>query len=261
VNQDSLIPSQHGDASHHEEALDHQRLYWLLRAASVDVLPVRTHEVESAHRAVLEMNNLAGEILAQWIEGDIGSGIRLTARGRRLSVALSVMRQTEASLLKTFGGSFADDLRLLDRVTVRTSARNQFFARVEFLRGGDVQDEAVLQLPGSRRIVATVTRNSVETLGLKPGIDVVALIKASSMRVTLPEAEDAAAIVPTAINRLDATVRTQFRDQCYTELVADLGDALTAIAVSPSAEVPKLQIGQRIVLHFASSAIIVGVPA
>ncbi|MDD3764695.1 MAG: TOBE domain-containing protein [Nevskiales bacterium] len=245
-----------------DDWIGHQRLRWLFDAAGFDVLPVREHEAASARGAVQEMNNLAGEPLAEWLEGDIGCGIRLTARGRRLSVALSVVREAEARLLEEFGGSFADDLRLLDRVTVRTSARNQFFARVETLSGGALQDHVVLRLPSGHRIVALITRSSVEALALGPGIDVVALIKAPSMRVVSAEGQaQPPQSVGGEVNALDGVVRSMSRDDCYTEVLVDIGADLSAVAVAATAEMPPIGIGQQVWLRFSTASVIVGVPA
>lgn len=244
-----------------EELGNHQRLRWLQRATQVDVLPVRRDEAESAQRAVHELNNLGSEPLAEWLAGDIGGGIRLTPRGRRLSVALLVMQQAEARLLKQLGGSFADDLRLLDRVTVRTSARNQFFARVESIGGEALQEEITLRLRGDLRMRATLTHSSVEALELKPGSEVVALIKAPALRVFAPEEEDPrrrdAGLV---INRFDGVVRALCSDERYVERMVDLGHGLTAIAASPLSAPPIWGCGDCVALSFSASDVILGVP-
>lgn len=244
-----------------EELGNHQRLRWLQRATQVDVLPVRREDTESAQRAVRELNNLGSEPLAEWIAGDIGGGIRLTPRGRRLSVALLVMQQAEARLLKQLGGSFADDLRLLDRVTVRTSARNQFFARVEAIGGEALQEEIVLRLRGELRLHAMLTRSSVEALELRPGSEVVALVKAPALRVLRPGESDPrgrdAALI---LNRLEGVVRALCSDEHYVELMVDLGHGLTAVAASPLVVSRGLACGERVLLSFAASDVILGVP-
>lgn len=238
-------------------AIDHERLNWLARAVAVaDVLPVKALEAESAGRAVRELNNLAGETLAEWIEGEVGQGIRLTRRGRRLSVALVVMREAQEKLLAQFGGHFADDLRLLDRVSVRTSARNQFAARVEGLCQGELQDEVHLRLSGLQRIRAVITRNSAETLGIKPGSEVVALIKAPSMALlTAGEAGYA------DYNRLPGHVTQVRRDGRLAEVLVDIGSGLSAVALGSETSIPQVAIGARVTVVFHPYAIILGIVA
>ncbi|EED7681970.1 transporter, partial [Salmonella enterica subsp. diarizonae] len=59
------------------------------------------------------------------------------------------------------------------------SSRNQLPGKVSAVAGGAVNDEIELILTGGTRLVAIVTHNSTETLELKEGKDVIALIKAS----------------------------------------------------------------------------------
>ena len=61
------------------------------------------------------------------------------------------------------------------------SARNQFRLRIAGMTGsgGLVR----LRLDGSVQLVALVTRNSVESMGLRPGRDVIAHMKATALRV------------------------------------------------------------------------------
>jgi molybdate transport system regulatory protein len=69
----------------------------------------------------------------------------------------------------------------------RTSARNQFAGRVAAIHQGVVNDTVELELPGGERVVATLTRESTEDLGLKIGSEAIALIKASSVLLALPD--------------------------------------------------------------------------
>lgn len=241
------------------ERLFNERLRWLMRAVAVPgVLPVRSAEAAAARAAVQELNNLAHEPIAEWVPGDVGQGLRLTARGRRLSVALLVLRRNQERLLSQFGVEFAEDLRLLDRVLVRTSARNQFIARVHSVIEGQVQDRVVLELPGHRRFGALITRNSADTLGVRPGIDVVALIKASAMAVI----GDGEQVAYASHNRLRGTVLGWHGDGEQTELSIDLGSGLTAVAMlaQPYDETAYGK-GQSVQLAFHPGSVIIGIVA
>jgi molybdate transport system regulatory protein len=240
------------------DRLFNERLRWLMRAVAVPgVLPVRPAEMAVARAAVQELNNLAHEPLAEWVAGDVGQGLRLTARGRRLSVALLVLRRNQERLLSQFGVDFAEDVRLLDRVLVRTSARNQLIARVQAIDEGRVQDRVVLELPGHRRFGALITRNSAAMLGIRPGSDVVALIKASAMSVIVDGSDE----MPYAShNRLRGSIATLHGDEEFAELSVDLGGGLTAVAAlaQPVGEFVR---GQNVWLAFHPSSVIIGIVA
>ncbi|WP_219918655.1 TOBE domain-containing protein [Rhodanobacter sp. PCA2] len=62
---------------------------------------------------------------------------------------------------------------------LRTSARNALAGTVEACREGAVNAEVELALAGGRRLVATVTNASVHALGIRPGLPMTALVKAS----------------------------------------------------------------------------------
>jgi molybdate transport system regulatory protein len=69
---------------------------------------------------------------------------------------------------------------------MKLSARNQLEAKVKSVRHGAVNSEVVLELRGGQQIVAVVTRSSAESLGLAPGSDAVAVVKASDVMVGTP---------------------------------------------------------------------------
>ena len=66
---------------------------------------------------------------------------------------------------------------------MKLSARNQLKCTVKEIHEGVVNTEVVMALPDGQEIVAVITRGSVRGLGLKPGLPVVAVIKASSILV------------------------------------------------------------------------------
>ncbi len=68
---------------------------------------------------------------------------------------------------------------LMKAITMKTSARNQFWGKVTTVRKGTVNSDVVLNLSEGQQIFANITNEAVENLDLKPGRDAVALIKAS----------------------------------------------------------------------------------
>ena len=233
----------------------HERLVWLFRATSADdVMVVEPENRDVARRAVQELNNLSGEPLAKWTERAGITGIRLTPRGRRLCVALLALRVEQERLLNRFGETFAEDIRLLDRVAVRTSARNQFMARVVSRPKGTLREEVLLELAGRRLIKVAVTHESVVALGLKPGLEVVALVKASSVDLCV----GGGGRIGGDPNRLTGAIAHIIRDGNTAEVAVDLGSGLTGIALVEGPAAARAKVGQRATLSFASDTIIIG---
>lgn len=63
--------------------------------------------------------------------------------------------------------------------TIRTSARNRLMGRIKRVVPGEVNAEVIVELAGGNTLVAIVTLNSVQELGLQESHEVCALIKAS----------------------------------------------------------------------------------
>ncbi|MBV9019255.1 MAG: TOBE domain-containing protein [Ktedonobacteraceae bacterium] len=63
------------------------------------------------------------------------------------------------------------------------SARNQLKGKVASIKLAGVMAEVGIELPGGQQIVSAITRESVESLGLKEGDDVVAMIKSTEVIV------------------------------------------------------------------------------
>jgi molybdate transport system regulatory protein len=62
---------------------------------------------------------------------------------------------------------------------MKTSARNHLRGTVARVVSGPVSGEIVIDLPGGKSVAATVTRDSIDSLGLKEGAPASALIKAA----------------------------------------------------------------------------------
>ncbi len=63
------------------------------------------------------------------------------------------------------------------------SARNQLKGKIKTVKPGSVMAEVVVELPGEQEIVAAITLGSAETLKLKPGDDVTAIIKSTDVMI------------------------------------------------------------------------------
>lgn len=70
---------------------------------------------------------------------------------------------------------------------LRLSARNCLEGKVISVSDGAVNAEVVLELSGGSRLRSIVTRDAVEELDLKPGVNATAVIKASHIILAVPE--------------------------------------------------------------------------
>jgi molybdopterin-binding protein len=68
---------------------------------------------------------------------------------------------------------------------MKISARNVLKGKVTKVIHGAVNSEITLQLPGGAELVSIITKSSAETLDLKVGKDVYAIVKASSVMIGL----------------------------------------------------------------------------
>ena len=63
------------------------------------------------------------------------------------------------------------------------SARNQLKGTVKEVKLGAVMAEVIVALPDGQEIVSAITLGSVESMGLKAGQEVVAIIKSTEVMI------------------------------------------------------------------------------
>ena len=68
-------------------------------------------------------------------------------------------------------------------MALRFSARNQLKAKVKSIKLGSVMAEVIVELADGQQIVSAITRTSAESLNLKEGDDVVAIIKSTEVMI------------------------------------------------------------------------------
>lgn len=143
---------------------------------------------------------------------------------------------------------------------MKTSARNQFAGTVHAVRAGAINDEIELDVAGGLRIVATVTRESRDELGLVPGAKAFALVKASSI-ILMTEASD---VRLSARNQLAGRVARVVPGAINTEVVIDLpggASSVAAVITNESARNLGLAPGSSATAIFKASSVIIGVAA
>jgi molybdopterin-binding protein len=68
---------------------------------------------------------------------------------------------------------------------MKISARNMLKGRVTKVVPGAVNTEVEIELPGGTKVVSIITKVSAEGMGLSPGKEVYAVIKASNVMIAI----------------------------------------------------------------------------
>jgi molybdate transport system regulatory protein len=218
---------------------------------------------KGAWNAIDAMNRLSGVPLVERSTGGRGGGSTLlTLHGTRLVERFEQIGAAHRRFLALLDQESIDlerDFSLLRILNMKTSARNQYVGTVTAVRSGAVNDEVELTLPGGQRIVAVVTRDSTESLGLRTNITAIALVKASSVLV----ATDLKGVRISARNQLPGTVSAVTPGAVNAEVVIDIdgGGSIAAIVTQASAKSLGLAPGARATALFKASSVILAVTA
>lgn len=136
---------------------------------------------KAAWQAIETLSNLAGVALVEKVVGGSGGGgAQLTAAGERLIEASSLLLAARQKVLAQLAG--AGDASLA-AMALRTSMRNQFAVTVARLspRAGLMRVE--LALPQGGTLHSRITHESCELLSLTVGKPVLALCKATAVKI------------------------------------------------------------------------------
>lgn len=203
---------------------------------------------KAAWEAIDEMNNVADRPLVERsVGGARGGGTRLTPYGRRMIAFFRAMEEDYQGIVdrvaQRLGEEDAGDVRayrsLIRRLSMKTSARNQFFGPVTALREGPVNFEVSLRVDERNEITAVITRASAERLGLRIGAPVYAFVKASSViLMTGPP------VRTSARNQLCGTVARVHAGAVDDEVELALSGGRTIVAVVTHASARRLKLAE-----------------
>jgi molybdate transport system regulatory protein len=223
---------------------------------------------KAAWDAVDAMSRLADEPLVTRASGGrSGGGTRLTEHGRRTvsfyraleAEHQATLERLAASMDRGEASSLSEFTRLLRRMSVKTSARNQFVGTIVGLKADEVDYEVILKPDEVHELAAVVTRESAEALGLAMDMEIQALIKAPFVHILADgEARD-----PSLRNCLAGVVERLRRGGERTEIVLALPAGKSVCAVVPNGRADRLALaeGSPARAAFAASSVILCVPA
>jgi molybdate transport system regulatory protein len=220
---------------------------------------------KAAWDAIDTMNNLAPEPLVRRVAGGRqGGGTQLTDYGRRIVAmyrALEIEYQATLDRLterleEVNGGDVQSFQKLMQRMSMKTSARNQFSGTVTGLRVGGVDYEVRIQLDPQTEIAAIITRASAENLGLAIGREVCALVKSSSVMLVTDHT-----VKLTARNQLWGEISAIHEGPVNSEVTLTLpsGRSVTCVVTAESCHALGLAPGVQAGAFFKASSVILAV--
>lgn len=140
---------------------------------------------------------------------------------------------------------------------MKASARNQFFGTVTDIHTGAVYAEVTVTLKGGDTIVSSITIESAQSLDIKNGDDVLALVKAPQVMIV----KDFGGYRLSARNQLKGTVKRVQKGAVNSEVVIELagGDSVAATITNESVESMALREGDSACALFKAGSVMLGV--
>lgn len=140
---------------------------------------------------------------------------------------------------------------------MKASARNQFTGTVGEVLIGAVNAEVHIGLTGGATIVASITKESVETLAIKTGVEVIALVKAPQIIIVT----DFGGYRLSARNQLQGTVTQVKPGAINAEVDIELtgGEQVAATVTNDSVEALGLSKGKPATAVFKAGVVILAV--
>ena len=219
---------------------------------------------KAAWDAIDAMNNLADQpLVLRSTGGKNGGGTLLTDHGRK-TIALyraleaehqAALDRLSAGMNDGQAGDYGEFRQLLRRLSMKTSARNQFAGKVVALREGHVDFEVRLKLDEQSdcEIVAVITRDSAQAMELSIGMELSALVKSSSVLLLTDRS-----VRTTARNQLWGEITRIHDGPVNSEVVLALpgGRSVCAVVTHDSVASLGLAVGGEACAIFKASAVI-----
>lgn len=217
---------------------------------------------KAAWDAIDAMNNMSAQPLVTRVSGGRqGGGTQLTDYGRRLVAMYRALELEYQHVLDQVAERMTDlktaDIRefqfLMRRLSLKTSARNQFSGPICGLRDGGVDYEVRVRLDDQTEILAVITKASAETLQLAIGKDVMAFVKSSSVLLSTEQN-----LHLTARNQLWGEVTEIHQGVVNDEITLQIssGRTVTAVISHESCVEMGLAVGKPACALFKASSVI-----
>lgn len=207
------------------------------------------------------INNLSDKpLFVRKTGGKSGGGTRLTETGKEVIRKYRIINEEHAKFLANLEDKMGDVetlFKFLKRISMKVSARNIYAGTVEAIAKGAVSAEVTLALKGGDRIIAIVTNESVDDLGLEKGKEAYAIIKASSVIVT----SDMGEMKVSTRNKLCGKIIKLTKGAVNTEVTVEFngGNTISSIITNESVTNLGLSEGSKVCTLVKASSVILGV--
>ncbi len=203
-------------------------------------------------------NSAQAPLLERSTGGAGGGGTRLTDAARELLRAWQGLQAQHRQFLQQQEEQLAQLpalLGLLRRLSMKTSARNQFAGVIGAIELGPVSATVTIALPGGGEITATLTAAAAKRLKLKKGKEALALVKASAVVLV----SDFAGWQLSARNQLAGTVSRIERGAVSSLVMLTLpgGAVVSASLTNDGLQALALKVGMPVTAVFKAYAVMV----
>jgi len=216
---------------------------------------------KSAWEHVETLNNRSDQnLVVRVVGGSGGGGTVLTDAGRQFLEKARILRREFKRFMMFFAGNPQEALQALKtmrRFEMKLSARNIWAGQVTTIQAGAINSVVEVALKGKDSIVSIITNNSVERLGLQPGTEVLAIVKASSVLIGRNFQKDQLS----ASNILTGTVANIVTGAVNDEVTIQLagGSTVTAIITREGVQHLELVPGVEACAIIKASSVLLGI--
>ncbi|MGC9286884.1 MAG: TOBE domain-containing protein [Hydrogenobaculum sp.] len=190
---------------------------------------------------IQSINNLAEEpVVYTRTGGKDGGQTVLTPYGKRLLKHYEHIQEEYQKFLELLKEEELESLYFIKRLDMKLSARNQLLGKVSSVERGQAVSEVVISIRNGATVKSVITTEAVDSLDLKPGKDVVAIIKSSD--VILGVGEEVEKLPLSVRNILKGTVKQVVESDVNSMVKVDIGAELTISSVITTESLKELGI-------------------
>ncbi len=214
---------------------------------------------KTAWEAVDCMNNLCSNLIVKKeIGGKGGGGATLTLYGKNLLRTYSILQKEHKKFLESltnYTDFHTGNLKSLKRFSMQISARNQIVATIKEIVEDKVSTNIILQTKSGQIIVSTISKHSIDDLGLKIEDEIIAIFKSNNVMIATNELFGFS-----ARNKLKAKIKNLMFNNisCEVQLAISNNEILTSIITKKAAIELDLKINKEVFAVIKSSDIMLG---
>jgi molybdate transport system regulatory protein len=211
---------------------------------------------KAAWQAIDTLTNLAGVALVERaVGGSGGGGAILTPAGMQLLHAADQVEAARRQVLAGLQGGGVSPSRALGvaQLSIRTSMRNQLPCEVAALEGSGQIVRVRLHVADGVALVSRITRESAELLGLQNGLAVLALCKATAVKVE--RAPTTGGKRAAGVNLLNGRAARISRGDTQDEIALELWPGMQLVGFAPAGS--GLRVGTRVLARVEEAAVVI----